>query len=573
MDLLRTIKPIEWMLFILFLVAPLYFHPNIGGTGLRIPNNIVIWFVASIIGFYSLYKLTVNQHIYLPRHFILLLSFPILALFSGIIAGIENIDLWLFRMLYIWGGVLFLFGLFQHQLKQIHFDRLLFVLLFSGFIHSLVGLSQIVIVTNYPNWLPFNANAAPTGLFQQINNQASFQVTIVLVGLWLTTRPFIRHGHIWRFIALITIISLSSFIVSYSGSRVGALAFILALPLMLISRWHFVKTDKKRWLSILIMFVIAISSANLIEQKRGLGSVLEKTAAINAGYSSTARLGIYNISLDLIKEKPLFGHGIGSFARVWQYEKPDFYQQHPEATLPSQRVSHPHNEALFWLVEGGLVAAVGILLLSIGIILSLLKLPVSRRYAYAALLIPISLHTQVELPFYISAQHWFVFLLLLALILRPSLKPFTIKLSKIANLSIKLFAIAAGFASIIFISHSYAASNEFKAYVLKQAPAERPFQIAQQNPYFDSLATDVMMLSMFQTSMKYGITSSIKIFAEWSEQAIISNPHIVYFRMAVDANLFLQQTEQACLLAVTGNAIYPNDNRLESAVQHCERIS
>mgnify|MGYP000190875823 CR=1 FL=1 len=570
MDLLRTIKPIEWMLFILFLVAPLYFHPNLGGTGLRIPNNIVIWLVASIIGFYSLYKLTVNQHIYLPRYFILLLSFPVLAWFSGILAGIENVNLWLFRMLYIWGGVLFLFGLFQHQLKQIHFDRLLFVLLFSGFIHALVGLSQIVIVSNYPSWLPFNASGAPTGLFQQINNQASFQVTIVLVGLWLATRPFIRHGHIWRFIALITIISLSSFIVSYSGSRVGALGFILALPLMLASRWQFIKTDKKRWLSILVMLIIAISSVNLIEQKRGLGSVIEKTAAINAGYSSTARLGIYNISLELIKEKPLFGHGIGSFVRAWQYEKPDFYLQHPEATLPSQRVSHPHNETLFWLVEGGLVAALGIILLIIGIILSLLKLPASRRYAYAALLIPIALHTQVELPFYISAQHWFVFLLLLALILRPSLSPFTIKLSKAANVTIKLLSISAAIASIVFISHSYAASNEFKAYVLKKKLPEQPFQLAQNNPYFEPLAMDLMMASLFHTSMKYGIKSNIEIFAEWSEQVIISNPHIVYFRMAVDANLFLQQTKQACLLALTGNAIYPNDKRLESAVQHCE---
>lgn len=396
---LRAVKPIEWMLALLLLLAPLYFHPNIGGTGLRIPHNIIIWLAASFIGCYSLFKLSLSKYIFLPRYFIYILSFPILAWCSGMFAGIEIAEQWFFRLLFIWGGVLFLFGLFQHDLKQAQLDRLLFILLFSGLFHALVGLVQIILVKDIPAWLPFNASGIPTGLFQQINNQASFQVTIIMIGLWLLTRPFIRHGHHWRFISLVIIISISAFIVGYSGSRVGALGFILALPLLLLSRWQFVKADRKRWFLVFTMLIIAISTANIIENKRGLSTVLEKTTAINAGFSSTARLGIYDISLGLIKEKTLFGHGIGSFVRVWQYGKPAFYQQHPEAVLPSQRVSHPHNETLFWLVEGGLVAGVGLLLFVVGVILSLLKLPPGRRYAYAALLIPIAVHTQVELPF------------------------------------------------------------------------------------------------------------------------------------------------------------------------------
>jgi len=558
------------MLALLLLVAPLYFHPNIGGTGFRIPHNIVIWSVASIIGFYSLYKLTFSQFLYLPKFYLYILSFPILVWCSGVLAGVEIATHWFFRLLYIWGGLLFLFGLFQHNLKQIQLDRLLFILLFSGLLHSLVGLTQIILVKNMPSWLPINPSGVPTGLFQQINNQASFQVTIIMVGLWLVTRPFIRHGHYWRFISVVAIISLSAFIISYSGSRVGALGFLLALPLLLISRWQFVKTDKKRWYLISIALLLAISSANLLENKRGLTNVMEKATAINSGYSGTARLGMYDISLDLIKQKPLFGHGIGSFVRVWQYGKPAFYQQHPDAVLPTQRVSHPHNETIFWLVEGGLVAGLGLLLVVIGVILSLSKLPPSRRYAYAALLMPIALHTQVELPFYISAQHWFVFLFLLAVTLWPSKKAYKLKLSMAATKSIRIISIIAAISSIGFLSHSYAASTEIKEYLLKKTPLDHPFAIAQQNPYFKSLTIDLMMTSLFHSSTRYGIDQNVELFADWAEEEILINPHILYFRLGMESYIYLKQEQQACTIAKTGSNIYPAEIALSTVVKQCE---
>lgn len=570
---LRSFTTIEWMLVLLLLVAPLYFHPNLGGTGLRIPNNIIIWIVGSAIGFYSLFKVVSNQHLYLPRFYLLILAFPVLAWFSGMFSGIEIAEQWVFRLLYIWGGVLFLFALFQYRFKQGHFDRLLFVLLFSGLLHSIVGFIQIILVKDIPQWLPFNPSGMPTGLFQHINNQASFQVTIIIIGLWLITRPFIRRGPVWRFVAVATILACSAFIVSYSGSRVGALGFILALPLLLASRWHFVKADKKYWSIMFITLIIAISSATLVqnklENKRGLGSVIDKTTAINSGYSGTARLGIYNISLELVKQKPVFGHGIGSFVRTWQYGKPAFYQQHPDAVLPPQRVSHPHNETIFWLVEGGLVAACGLLLLLIGVLVTLSKLPVCRRYAYAAFLLPIAIHTQVELPFYISANHWFVFLFILAIVLAPTTKAVTINLSLAATKLIQFVAIVAGFISLVFLAHSFAVTKEIRSYLLKEE-TKTPFPLAQQNPYFKALALDLMMVGLYEGSMRYDMKDNIKLIAEWAEEAIVYNPHILYFQLSVDAYINLKQDVKACTLARKGNAIYPTDEKLKSISQNCD---
>jgi len=567
---LQTLRPIEWLLAILLLLAPFYFHPNIGGTGLRIPSNITIWLVASLIGFYSLYKLVLSSIIVLPRYYLLILLFPLLAFFSGIISGVEIASQWVFRILFIAGGTLFFFGLFQHKLKQGRLDLILFLIVISAFLHALAGIVQIIFIKDLPSWLPLNINGVPTGFFQQINNQASYQVTAIVSALWLASRPFINRGPNWRFIFLLIALFCSAFVVSYSGSRVGALGFLLAVPLLLISRWQWVKSDVKRWGLILTVLIVSITSASIIENERGLTSALDKATAMNSGFSGSSRLGIYSIAVGVIKEKPLLGHGIGSFVRVWQLGKPAFYAEHPDATLPSQRVAHPHNEIIFWLVEGGLISAIGMLSVLIAVILTLKRLPPSRRYAYLALLIPITLHTQVELPFYISANHWFVFLLLLFIISQTSLKRYQIKLSDPAIKLLKVLALIGAISSTSFLVHSLIANLEFKRYLMKQVPDnEEPFPYAMQNPYFNKLATHTVMISLLHSSVKYGLDDNVRLFADWAEQEVKYNPHILFYNLSIKARLHLQQHQQACVLTKEGYSIYPDDDFLNQARDKC----
>ncbi len=568
-----SLQPIEWLLVTLLLLAPFYFHPNIGGTGFRIPNNIVVWLIAATIGFYSLYNFSSQRYFYLPRYFLLITALPILAFFSGLSAGVEVASQWIFRLLYIWGGLLFFFGLYQHRLKQGRIDRILFLVVLSGLIHALVGLAQILFVTKIPAWLPMNISGSPTGLFQHINNQASFQVTSAIAALWLMSRPTIRHGKPWRFWLLLVAIACAVFIVSYSGSRIGALAFLLALPLLLLSRWHKIIIDKKRWGLIGAVIIISISTATIIEDQRGLTSVLDKTLAMNSGFSGSARLGIYTIAYNAFKEEPIFGHGIGSFIRVWQLGKPDFYAANPDAILPNQRVAHPHNETIFWLMEGGMVAGTGLLLVLLAILLTLKKLPPSRRYAYAALLLPITLHTQVELPFYISASHWFVFLILLFAVMHPFQRQHRVILSDAARKLIKVFAIVGGLTAAAFLSHTMAANLEFKSFVLKQADHDPSFPIATKNPYFKQLATETVISTLFFTSKKYGIDENVRTFAEWSEQELTTNPHILYYKLTVEALAYLQKNDRACAIASEGLTIYPNDPALREVRVICDELN
>ncbi|MDO7597933.1 MAG: hypothetical protein MUR51_09710, partial [Pseudomonadota bacterium] len=174
-------KPIEIMLAVLFLIAPFYYHPNIGGEGLRIPNNITVWMMATIIIGYSLHLVLKRPTFVIPKYFLYIAAFPILITLSGFVTGVEQPLTWLFRLLFIWGGLAFFFSLFQHKLKQGRLDRILVIIVISALLQGLVGVAQIWLQADMPFWLPKSPNGVASGLFQQINNQATYQVTAIMI--------------------------------------------------------------------------------------------------------------------------------------------------------------------------------------------------------------------------------------------------------------------------------------------------------------------------------------------------------------------------------------------------------
>lgn len=565
----RSIQILSLLMIGLLFLGSFYFHLNQGGTGLRIPNNIVVWAVACVFIFMTLWHLSKAEVLRLPRHYLLLLSFPLLTLYGGLVSGVEVPDVWLFRLLYIWGGTLFLFSLYQYPLTQRSLDRLLHVVVMVAAIHAVIGIIQIYFLNDMPRGFPRSASGIPAGLFQQINNQASFQATSTLITLWLLARtPLALHTKL-KFSLLISALLVSAFVIGYSGSRVGLLGLLLAIPFLLRAIWPDIKQQKRKWLVIMVLLITAISSANLFENQRGLTSVVEKTTALNAGFSGSARLSMYTIALDLVKQAPWTGHGIGSFVRVWQLAKPDFYLAHPEATLPGQRVSHPHNEVIFWLVEGGILSALGLLGVTVAVLLFLSRLPVSKKYRYFAFLIPITLHTQVELPFYISALHWFLFLMLIFLASRHTLKPIQLNLSGAARSSVRLVSVIGLCGTFVFFTHTFLSNKEFQPYTKKLADNRADFHYALDNPYFRSLAQQQNMVYMLYQSMRRGLNDNVSLYAQWGDAQLKHNPHILLYITTAQAYLYLKNVDKSCAIARQGAAVYPRNKDLKNLLKKC----
>jgi O-antigen ligase len=557
-------KPIEIMLAVLFLIAPFYFHPNIGGEGLRIPNNITVWIVATIIIWYSFYLVLKRPTYLFPKYFIYIAAFPILITLSGFVTGVEQPLTWLFRLLFIWGGLAFFFSLFQHGLKQGRLDRILFIIVVSALLQGLVGLAQIWLQADMPFWLPKLPNAGPSGLFQQINNQASYQVTAIMIAVYLVTRPFIIYSSLWLKSVLVLTVVCAAFLVAISGSRIGALTLVLGLVIVISALWRRFKVNKK--LSLILFFALMVGATIGFTNS---DKMIDKTVAMQSGYSGSARLGIYSISLDLIKQQPIFGHGIGSFPRVWQYAKPNFYQAHSDAVLPNEYVNHPHNEVIFWLVESGLIACLGLVLVLIGTVLALTRLGWQRGGAYMAMLLPIALHTQVELPFYLSVLHWFVFMTLLAVVNQYNVQNKLITITITLRMFIKVILLFLFIGTLVFFGHTINANRDFLAFY-RGEQSGNPLPLAYKNPYLSKSAQWVDMSAMMYSSIEYGQTENVQYFVHWAESLKEVRPDVVLYDKLLDAYQFLDNKESYCDTAKQGLSLYPNATQLRSAYGYCK---
>lgn len=560
-------KAIEVILAVLFLVAPFYYHPNIGGEGLRIPNNITAWIMATVIIAYSLHLVLKRPTFVIPKYFIYIAAFPIIITVSGFVTGVEQPLIWLFRLLFIWGGLAFFFSLFQHGLKQGRLDRLLLVIVLSALLQGLVGVAQIWLKADMPFWLPKSPNGIPSGLFQQINNMATYQVTAIMIAGYLISRPLLTHGKLWMQLTTVITVAMAGFLVTVSGSRIGALTLILGLLIIIPAVWQRFKVNKK----IVMLTAMALLIGVGFGATQGNSDAIDKTIAMQSGYSGSTRLGIYNISFNLIGEQPLFGYGIGSFGRVFQYARPDFYVEHPDAVLNEQYVSHPHNEILFWLVEGGVIAGIGLLIVLIGILLVLKRLGWKRGGAYAAMLLPIGLHTQVELPLHVSASFWFLLLFLLVVIFNNNgVRDVNLVLSQSARLLSVVFSTFTVFILIIFLMHSIKANRDFVDYRNPDKIVKQDYlKSALINPYYKQIATWINMNVILYSSIDSNERQVVEAYTYWGESYLRNEPTLGMFQNLGVAYNFLNDRNNFCTIVNHGAMIYPNSLDLITMDDKC----
>ena len=117
----------------------------------------------------------------------------------------------------------------------------------------------------------------------------------------------------------------------------------------------------------------------------------------------------------MILDKPILGYGYGNFERSYLDFNNQLKRQYPEINQPLLKLSHPHNELLYWVSEGGVIALLGLFFFFIAYMNSWLKVSnkFAKRLAILGLITPLLLHSQLEFPFYSSTAHWLVFIILL----------------------------------------------------------------------------------------------------------------------------------------------------------------
>lgn len=420
MRVLYKIKYRDNYLFLLFLVVSFFvfrYFPNMGGVGLNLPVNTLVYAASASLILLIWLRMVRRRSITITstfRYFFLggiMLSIPLL------FTRPEWLPTAAWRMAAFFAGLALYFSWLQLPLNR-HYRRTLYVLLLLLIVQQ-AGMALLQLFA--PEWsgMPPGGRRV-SGVFQQPNVLGSFIATglgLTLM-LYLLPRKMLAvsgYGRYHRLALALLLVLLPALLIwiqsraAWLGSGLMALGFCLSF-------WRHQPLFCAK--AVGLMSVGLLLGITVMQWQHS-----EMLRYISHESSNHARLSMLMDTLAMIIRQPLSGWGYGGFEFSFQHFR--INQSPPTAVLEIAR--HPHNEILLWWVEGGLLALMGMAMIAVAGGLLLIRAMYNDRQAWRAgrsgageatalcwVLVPILIHSQLEYPFYISAAHWVLFLLLLA---------------------------------------------------------------------------------------------------------------------------------------------------------------
>ncbi|MDX7676372.1 Wzy polymerase domain-containing protein [Aeromonas caviae] len=377
-----------------------FFMHNPGGAGLYLPFNAWGWIFASLVIALGLWQVTLRQQLVTSPLQVGLWLGGMLLWLPMAYPGFELKDYAIPRLLGLFAGLLFLSCLYQWRLDRSARDRLLYLLLGAIAIEALLGLVQFYLLTP-GNWIGYDTQAnRPYGIFQQPNVMASFMATGLSLAVWLERRGQANAGLMGLRYGVIVAASVLLVVLQ---SRVGQLGGLLSLLLLMPQLYRQRLLGRTLALVGLGIALGLLSLYGFSGAKRGLEI-----------YQSGGMRSIYwPYAAKLIAEAPWAGWGYGSFESVFLQHYMADKALNPAMVQIEYNLDHPHNEFLYWAVEGGIAPMLGMLLMGGALLWRLSKAGWHQGLALLALLTPILLHTQTEYPFYHAIALWWALLLLI----------------------------------------------------------------------------------------------------------------------------------------------------------------
>lgn len=376
-----------------------FFMHNPGGAGLYLPFNAWGWIFASLVIGLGLWQVTLQQRLVFSSLQGCLWLGALLLLLPMAYPGFELKDYAIPRLLGLFAGLLFLFCLYQWELVRASRDRLLYLLLGAVAIEALLGLVQYYLLSP-GNWLGYDTRAnRPYGIFQQPNVMATFMATGLALASWLELRG---NNHVWLRGLRYGVIVAASLLLVVLQSRVGQLGGLLAL-ILLAPQLH------RQGLLVRIFGLVLLGVAAGLASQYWVSGV---ERGMNEYLSGGARSDIWPFTLHLLLQNWLLGVGYGGFESTFFHAYTEARQVDPNIGMVIYNLDHPHNEFLYWAVEGGLAPMIGMVLMGGALLWRVSKAGWVKGAALLALVTPILLHTQTEYPLYHAIALWWALLLL-----------------------------------------------------------------------------------------------------------------------------------------------------------------
>jgi O-antigen ligase len=192
---------------------------------------------------------------------------------------------------------------------------------------------------------------------------------MAILSFWCLQRIFESRQYIYLWLGLFLAATFNLFYIA--PGRTGMLVYIALILLTVLQRLSWKKSIPAAVLVIAVIGITFVTSTNFSSRVREAVDEMTSYQAESSRTSLGMRFDWWQNSLTLIKEKPIFGHGTGSFKTV-QAELIEGSDTKP--------TDNPHNEYLLITVQTGLVGLALFLALLVAQFLAACKLQPPRRY-------------------------------------------------------------------------------------------------------------------------------------------------------------------------------------------------
>ncbi|GAB0152998.1 Wzy polymerase domain-containing protein [Marinobacterium sp. BA1] len=587
------------ILMALIAFLSLYFTPNTGYDPLLKEYNIWLWGVVAVVIISAAVKSVINRAFVLPKYYIWFLLLPFGLTVGAIVNGVPYPKDLLFRIGYVLSGVLFFISIYQFDLGRRTKENAVYIFVFATLLFSVVSVLQAIPGQILLGWIPHMTTPRIIGVFQQANVNVSAVLTGVLLSLFIMTTPgFSKRNAVLKLICVLTIMLGMAVVVS-SGSRIGLLAAVLALPVLFLSRAKVLYRNKTTAAGAILALVIgvgvgmqdlAVLTKDMKLTEKG-GEVPEtvQLAALpdrigmyaSGGGGATAfdrtlwkiqrlfqgegdvRPHVYSVAFDVMSDKPFYGYGIGTFQSVFHERAAEYMAARDgKPLIGPNRYGHPHNELLLWGVEGGAIALLAILAVAVVIMTALFNLGWQRGGAMFALLVPIAMHTQVELPFYSSVYHWLLFIFIVYLTLSYK-RPSAVRCEKTAVVMPVAFGMGVWSVLLIyFCITTIPVSRDINHFFMYKQLDMKKLEAAGDNLYFGDFATMLRLKVLLNQDLRNRTNHWTKEFIEWSEMYVKKEPETSTIHAIALAYRNLGLNRNALETLNRGLYLYPGNKKL-----------
>jgi len=160
---------------------------------------------------------------------------------------------------------------------------------------------------------------------------------------------------------LVLLINYTAIIICHTRAIWIAIIFSLLLFGYLLSHFKINKALKnnKKWLIILFSLFLLITLIYSTANPLNRSSITAAERAVSTfdmqGSSLRARLLIWQLTIDMIKDRPLFGSGLGTFPLYYLNYQADFLQKNPNYFKFAGKAGEAHNEYLQLGAETGII--------------------------------------------------------------------------------------------------------------------------------------------------------------------------------------------------------------------------